>query len=92
MIFLKPIDEELLEKIAKTGKPIFTVEDGTINGGLGSAVSEWLSDNGYSNRMTRIGIPDTFVKHGTVPQLQKEVGLDSESIAERIANILMSCK
>ncbi len=92
MIFLKPIDEDLLRKIAETRLPIVTVEDGTINGGLGSAVAEWLLDNGYTNKLIRLGIPDTFVTHGSVSELQKTVGLDPDTIADRIRTIVESCK
>ena len=92
MIFLKPLDEDLIRKIALTGLPIITVEDGTVNGGLGSAVAEWLVENGFSNRLIRLGIPDTFVKHGTVAELQETIGLDPESIADKIRNITESCR
>lgn len=92
MIFLKPLDEKLLKKIASTGLPIITVEDGTLNGGLGSAISDWLNDNRFANQVLRIGIPDEFIKQGTVSELQKIAGLDSETIANRIKNFIDSCK
>ncbi|MDE5838733.1 MAG: 1-deoxy-D-xylulose-5-phosphate synthase, partial [Paramuribaculum sp.] len=82
MIFLKPLDEEILEKVAKSGKPIVTVEDGTVEGGLGGAVLEWLAKNGYKLPVTRIGVPDAFVPQGKVPQLFKLCGMDAEAIAK----------
>lgn len=80
MIFLSPIDEEILREVAESGKPIITVEDASKKGGLGSAVVEWLSDNGYSNSVTRLGIPDKFISQGTVDELHEICGLDVNSI------------
>ena len=84
MIFLKPLDEDILEKVAKTGKPIVTVEDGTVEGGLGGAVLEWLAKKGYQLPVTRIGVPDAFVPHGKVPQLFKLCGMDADAIAKAV--------
>ena len=85
MRFLKPIDEDILEEVAKKFKHIITVENGVKSGGLGSAVLEWMSDHGYSPRITRLGMPDTeFVEHGTVDELQHIVGLDKDSIIKAI--------
>lgn len=84
MIFLKPIDEELLRSVAETGMPIVTVEDASVKGGLGSAVIEWLSDNGYQNHVRRIGIPDKFVPQGSVAELRHLCGMDAESIFNAI--------
>lgn len=86
MIFLKPIDETILREAAETGRPIVTVEDASRNGGLGSAVVEWLNDHGYPNHVTRIGIPDRFVAHGTVAELRKLCGMDPESLYNSIAD------
>jgi 1-deoxy-D-xylulose-5-phosphate synthase len=80
MIFLKPIDTDILREVAAMGKPIITVEDGTINGGLGSAVAEWLADNNINLPLIRLGLPDAFVTHGTIPQLQEICGIDAKSI------------
>lgn len=80
MVFLKPIDETILKEVVGKNVPIITVEDASRKGGLGSAVLEWLSDNNFSNKVTRIGIPDKFVPQGTVAQLKKLCGLDAESI------------
>lgn len=88
MRFLKPLDEDILHEVGKTFKHVITVEDGVRNGGLGSAVAEWLSDHDYETRVTRLGLPDSFVEHGTVPQLQALTGIDSESILKKICNLL----
>jgi 1-deoxy-D-xylulose-5-phosphate synthase len=80
MIFLKPIDTDILNEVAAKNCPIITVEDGTINGGLGSAVAEWLAENNINSKLIRLGLPDHFVTHGTIPQLQNVCGLDPQSI------------
>ena len=84
MRFLKPIDEQLLREVAENYERIVTVEDGVRNGGLGSAVTEWLNDNGYLRPVTRLGLPDSFVEHGTVEELREIVGLDKDSIRRSI--------
>lgn len=82
MIYLKPIDEELLHEVGRKFKRIVTIENGVIKGGLGSAVLEFMADNGYTPRMKRIGVPDRFIEHGSVPELFRLCGMDSDSIAE----------
>ncbi len=82
MRFLKPIDEDILKAVAAKGQSIITVEDGTLSGGLGSAVTEWLSDNGFSLPVKRLGIPDQFIAQGTVSELYEICGIDSRSIAD----------
>jgi len=82
MRFLKPIDEEILHEVGKNFKKVVTVEDGVISGGLGSAVLEFFADNGYEVEVKRIGIPNKFVMHGTVAELQQLCGMDAQSIAE----------
>lgn len=85
MRFLKPLDEHLLHEIGQRFQRIVTVENGVRNGGLGSAVMEWLGDHGYQAHVTRLGLPvDHFVEHGTVAELQHLVGLDVESIKKAI--------
>ena len=84
MRFLKPIDEQLLREVAENYERIVTVEDGVRNGGLGSAVTEWLNDNGYMKPVTRLGLPDKFVEHGTIEELREIVGLDKESIRKSL--------
>lgn len=80
MIYLKPIDEGLLHDVARKYDTIITIENGVIKGGLGSAVLEFLADNGYKNSVKRLGIQDVFVEHGSIPELYKRCGLDAESI------------
>jgi len=87
MRFLKPLDEKLLHEIGKKFTRIVTIEDGVRNGGLGSAVLEWMSDHGYSPTVVRMGLPDSFVEHGTVEQLRHIVGLDIESIKRQIISL-----
>ena len=84
MRFLKPLDEDILHEVGRRFKRIVTVEDGVRTGGLGSAVLEWMADHGYSPQVTRLGLPDSFVEHGTVDELRKIVGLDKESIIQAI--------
>ena len=84
MRFLKPIDEQLLREVAENYERIVTVEDGVRNGGLGSAGMEWLNDNGYLKPVTRLGLPDKFVEHGTIEELREIVGLDKESIRKSL--------
>lgn len=82
MIFLKPIDEGILHEIGRKFKRIVTVEDGSIKGGLGIAVLEFMSDNNYTPRMKRIGIPDQFIEHGTIAELYKLCKMDEENIRD----------
>ena len=84
MRFLKPIDEAILEEVGRKFKRIVTVENGVKVGGLGSAVLEWMNDHGYHPEVVRLGLPDQFVEHGKVCELNKIVGLDPESIAKAI--------
>ena len=85
MRFLKPIDETILKEVAEKFQRIVTVENGVKNGGLGSAVLEWMNDHGYHPEVIRLGMPDTeFVEHGTVAELHKIVGIDRESIKAAI--------
>ena len=86
MRFLKPLDEDILHEVGRKFKRIVTIEDGVRTGGLGTAVLEWMSDHGYSPRITRLGLPDNFVEHGTVKELRQIVGLDSDSIKKAIRN------
>ena len=84
MRFIKPLDELLLEEISAGFKEVITVEDGVRNGGFGSSVLEWMADRDIRIRVTRLGLPDEFVEHGTVDQLQHIVGIDVDSIADTI--------
>ena len=78
--FLKPLDEAMLHEIGRRFATVVTVEDGVLKGGMGSAVLEFMADNGYTPRIKRIGVPDCFIEHGTVPQLYEICGMDEESI------------
>ena len=84
MRFVKPLDENILTEVGKKFKRIVTIEDGARMGGMGSAVLEWMSDHGYQPQITRLGLPDDFVEHGTVEQLREIVHLDHESIKNAI--------
>ena len=84
MRFLKPLDEDILHEVGRRFKHIVTIEDGVRNGGLGSAVLEWMNDHGYTPHIVRMGLPDHFVEHGTVGQLRQIVGIDVESIRKCI--------
>ena len=84
MRFLKPLDETILEEVGRKFKRIITIEDGVRNGGMGSAVMEWMNDHGYQPSITRMDLPDRFVEHGTVDELRHIVGIDKESIKKVI--------
>ncbi len=84
MIFVKPLDEEILHEAAKKYKRIITLEDGCITGGFGSAVLEFMADNGYSPRIKRLGVPDQFIAQGTVQELHRLCGIDEDSIYSTI--------
>ena len=87
--FVKPLDSALLTEVIEMMCPVITIEDGTVNGGMGSAVLEWISDNlpvSYEfPRVTRLGVPDRFIPQGTPDQLHKLCGFDEESIYQAIA-------
>lgn len=82
--FAKPLDTALLTTVAQRFSRIVTIEDGARAGGIGSAVLEWMSDHHFTPELTRLGLPDNFVEHGTVAQLREIVGLDIESIKKAI--------
>lgn len=86
MRFLKPLDEDILHEVGKKFHHIVTVENGVRKGGLGTAVLEWMSDHDYNIKITRMGLPDQFVEHGTINQLREIIGLDNESIKKAILN------
>lgn len=84
MRFLKPLDENILQEVAAQFTRIVTIEDGARTGGLGTAVLEWLSDHGHTLEVERLGIPDSFVEHGSVQELRSIVGLDDAAIKQAI--------
>lgn len=86
MRFCKPLDTEVLESVSQRFSRIVTVEDGQLAGGFGSAVLEWLSDNGRTMTVRRVGLPDRFIEHGTVSELRHIAGTDIESIKRAIIN------
>lgn len=93
MIFLKPLDDTILTEAAQSGRPIVTVEDGTTDGGLGSAVLEWLAARGYNNiPVTRLGIPDRFIPQGTPAQLHTLCGIDTPAITRAITDAARNAK
>ena len=82
--FVKPLDENLLQDIGRKFNKIITIEDGVRNGGMGSAVMEWMADHGFRPQIVRMGLPDAFVEHGSVAELRQLVGLDADSIRKEI--------
>ena len=87
MRFLKPLDEAILDEVGRKFKHVITVENGVRQGGLGSAVLEWMNDHGYAPKVKRLGLPDNFVEHGTVKELQHIVGIDEEGIVKAIKEL-----
>ena len=90
MRFVKPLDSDILHEVGQRFSQIFTVEDGVIAGGMGSAVLEFMADNGYTPRVTRLGIGDQFVEHGTQAELYHMLGIDAEGIAKSIVEKVRS--
>ena len=80
----KPLDEKMLGYVADRFEKIVTVEDGVLNGGVGSAVAEWMADNGFRPEIIRLGIDDRFVEHGTVAELKHLCGYDAEGIYQAL--------
>jgi 1-deoxy-D-xylulose-5-phosphate synthase len=86
--FVKPLDSDLLHEIFSKHKVIISVEEGVIKGGFGSAIAQFASENNYKNNLTILGVPDVFLEHGTVPQLQEIAGLSSEQIIQTLQKYL----
>ena len=84
MRFLKPIDEDILHAVGKKYRYVVTLEDGTVKGGLGTAVAEFMASNGYTPKVEIIGIPDKFIEHGTPAELYRICGMDKESVLEAL--------
>jgi 1-deoxy-D-xylulose-5-phosphate synthase len=85
--FVKPLDEKLLHEVFKNYQKVITVEDGCIQGGMGSAVLEFMADHGYSAQVVRLGIPDSYVEHGEQPELWAECGYDAASITKTVRKL-----
>jgi 1-deoxy-D-xylulose-5-phosphate synthase len=88
MRFVKPLDEELLHSILKKHNKIITIEDGTMVGGFGSAILEFANTNNYNAKIKVLGIPDTFIQHGTVNELFESIHLSKEHIKEEILKMI----
>ena len=88
MRWLKPLDESILRDIAEQFDTVVTIEDGVINGGLGSAVTEWMNDHAYKVRVVRLGVNDQFVEHGSTQELYQLLKLDKEGICESLLQAL----
>lgn len=88
MRWLKPIDTEILDYVGTHFKHVVTVEDGVISGGLGSAVLEYFADKGYAAQVTRLGVNDQFVEHGSTKELYHMLHLDKEGICESLLQVL----
>jgi 1-deoxy-D-xylulose-5-phosphate synthase len=82
--FVKPLDREMILESCRDHKLLVTLEDNVITGGFGSAVLDVLAEEGCHKDVLTMGVPDRFIRHGSVPELKKEIGLDPESIADRI--------
>lgn len=82
--FVKPLDEDLLHEVFQKYAHVITVEDGCLEGGMGSAILEFMADNNYKSHVVRLGIPDEFIEHGEQPELWAECGYDAASIAARV--------
>lgn len=87
MVFLKPIDEDILQEVFSGYDRIVTVEDGSRIGGLGSAVAEYMSERNYTGKLLRLGLPDEFIPHGSVPLQRSYAGIDAEHIYQSILSL-----
>ena len=88
MLWLKPIDTEILDYVGTHFDKVVTVEDGEISGGLGSAVLEYFADKGYKASVTRLGVPNMFVEHGSTKELYHMLKLDKEGLCESLLQVL----
>ena len=88
MRFVKPLDEVMLHEVFSKFKSVVTVEDGCIQGGFGSAVVEWMADQGYRANVKRLGVPDRWIEHGTQAELYEECGYDAAAIEEASLEVL----
>ena len=83
MRFVKPLDDVLLHEVFGRFKDVITIEDGCVQGGMGSAVTEWAMEHGYAAKVARLGVPDRYIEHGSQAQLYKECGYDADAIVEK---------
>lgn len=87
MRFVKPLDEALLHEVGKQFKKVLVIEDGVLKGGIGTAVLEFMADNNYYPQIKRLGLPDSFVEHGSMSELQHLCGIDEEAILEALLSL-----
>ena len=90
MIFIKPLDEKVLNDIFKRFDKVITIEDGCLQGGFGSAIIEFMSDKGYNSKVKRLGIPDNFINHGSQNDLYKDCGIDINSVIKAVKELAVS--
>jgi 1-deoxy-D-xylulose-5-phosphate synthase len=90
MRFVKPLDEVLLHEVFSRFKDVITVEDGCVQGGMGSAVTEWAMEQGYAAKVVRLGVPDRYIEHGTQAQLYAECGYDAEAIVAKATDMVQA--
>jgi 1-deoxy-D-xylulose-5-phosphate synthase len=88
MRFAKPLDEQLLHEALSHYHKIITVEDGTVVGGFGSAIAEFMIQHGYKNELQILGIPDRIIEHGTLKELHRECGYDAQAIADAVRKMI----
>ena len=88
MRFVKPLDEEMLHEVFSKYERVLTVEDGTVVGGFGSAILEFMQQNNYSAKVKMLGIPDRYVEHGTLKELHRECGYDAQGIADTVREMM----
>jgi 1-deoxy-D-xylulose-5-phosphate synthase len=85
--FVKPLDQALLHEVFTKFNKVITVEDGCLEGGMGSAVLEFMADNNYQSQVVRLGIPDQIIEHGEQPELWADNGYDAQSIAAQVKKL-----
>ena len=88
MRFLKPIDTSILREVGKKYSRIITIENGAVTGGLGTAVVEYMADNGYNPVIRRMGLPDRFIEHGSTPQLLHLCHIDQDAIVNTLSELI----
>jgi 1-deoxy-D-xylulose-5-phosphate synthase len=92
MRFVKPLDTEMLTEVMQNFDQIVTIEDGSIQGGFGSAILEFMAENGFTNKIKILGIPDKFIEHGTPEELYRECGIDAQGIVNTVKQLVGKTK
>ena len=82
--FIKPMDMAYLDSIVRRFNKVITIEEGVINGGFGDGVSSWLLENGYKGKIKRLGLPDSYVEHGSRSQILNQLSLDNSGIKNTV--------